>query len=396
MSFGIMTRGGGAGPSSATRKAHAPKRSEQFPARESGPTSYLTSLRQASLSSPTLHQFSQNTFDETRSPEMVSPTPDAGTPVSLQRARSKSSRPQSPSISGPSPLTPRRGSKDTTRESNNASKPKLTLPQTPTTRGQRGSLDMPRRDRFEVPESPSPPSRRMGTTRGSASTSHLPLSPSSPTQARSPTSRHDPTTPSPGDKIRRPSLDSPTPRRSSAEGRRSALSASRPTSPPSQIRPRVVTPNSPGRTTSPTPRHQGDYLYNGNFSLSAASLSSSVPAILSNTGCSNFHANLEHRDLLRQATSILCKELLKPPGHNTTGLGLIELEEIELRLRALARVERVWGKSGVANANGVSNTSGGVVTGFGGLSPGGVSSMGEDRERRLFSEALRDGYVLCQ
>ena len=92
----------------------------------------------------------------------------------------------------------------------------------------------------------------------------------------------------------------------------------------------------------------------------------------------------------------MCKELLKPPGHNTTGLGVIQLEEIELRLRALARLERIWGKSGTANANGVSNTSGSVVAGFGGLGTGGASSVGEDRERRLFSEALKDGYVLCQ
>ena len=75
---------------------------------------------------------------------------------------------------------------------------------------------------------------------------------------------------------------------------------------------------------------------------------------------------------------------------------MIELEEIELRLRALARLERIWGRSAGANANGVSNTSGNAITGFGGLGAGGVSSMGEDRERRLFSEALKDGYVLCQ
>ena len=75
---------------------------------------------------------------------------------------------------------------------------------------------------------------------------------------------------------------------------------------------------------------------------------------------------------------------------------MIELEEIELRLRALARLGRIWGKSGSANANGVSNTSGSPVTGFGGLGAGGASSVGEDRERRLFSEALKDGYVLCQ
>lgn len=75
---------------------------------------------------------------------------------------------------------------------------------------------------------------------------------------------------------------------------------------------------------------------------------------------------------------------------------MFELEEIELRLRALARVERIWGKSGSTIATGVSNTSGSVVAGFGVLGAGGASSMGEDRERRLFSEALKDGYVLCQ
>lgn len=75
---------------------------------------------------------------------------------------------------------------------------------------------------------------------------------------------------------------------------------------------------------------------------------------------------------------------------------MIELEEIELRLGALARLERIWGKNGGANAHGVSNTSGSAVAGFGGLGVGGVSSVGEDRERRLFSDALKDGYVLCQ
>ena len=396
VTFKLMTRDG-AGPSSATRKTHAHKRSEPLPAREPGSTSYLTpSLRLASLSSPALHLYSQTISDEAPDPEIVSPTSNVGILVSPQRTRSKLSKPQPPSISGPSALTPRRTSKETTGESKDASKPKLTSTQTPTTLRQRDSLDTPRqRDRFEVPESPSPPSRRLGTTRGSASTSHLPLSPS-PTRARSPTSRHGPTTPSIGDKARRPSLDSPTPRRVSADGRRSALSASRPNSPPPQIRTRVVTQSSPSRTTSPTPPARGDYTYNRSLNLSATSLSSSVPAIFSNTGNSNLNANPEHRDLLRQATSILCRELLKPPGHNATGLGVIELKEIELRLRALARLERIWRKSGTANANGVSTNSGGGITGFGGLGAGGVSSMGEDRERRLFSDALKDGYVLCQ
>lgn len=75
---------------------------------------------------------------------------------------------------------------------------------------------------------------------------------------------------------------------------------------------------------------------------------------------------------------------------------MVELEEIELKLRALARLERIWRKSGGTSAAGVSNTSGGVVTGFGVLGAGSASTAGEDKARRLFSDALKDGYVLCQ
>jgi len=87
---------------------------------------------------------------------------------------------------------------------------------------------------------------------------------------------------------------------------------------------------------------------------------------------------------------------LNPPENSTTGFGAIELEELELRLRALARLERIWGKSGGAKANVVPNTSGSGIAGFSGLRIGGVSTLGEDRERRSFSRALKDGYVLCQ
>ena len=397
VSFRFTTRDGAGPSSSATGKGHAHKHSEPPPALDLGSAGYLTpSLRMASLSSPALHLHSQAIADDAHTAEVVSSTSNVGVLVSPHRTRSKSSKPQPPSISGPCALTPRRSSKEATRESREGSRPKLSSPQTPTSIRQRDSMDSPgQRDRFEVPESPSPPSRRLGTNRGSASTSHLPLYPSSPTRARSPTSRHGPATPTLGEKARRPSIDSPPSRRPSVEGARSALSTSRPSPPSSQIRSRLATPNSPTRSTSPTPLARG-YTYSKKLNVSTPSLSSSVPANLSNTGGSNSNANPEHRDLLRQATSILCRELLKPPGHNTTGLGSTELDEIERRLRALARLERIWGKSGTTNANGASDTSASVVTGFGVLGAGGPSSMGEDRERRLFSEALKDGYVLCQ
>ena len=72
----------------------------------------------------------------------------------------------------------------------------------------------------------------------------------------------------------------------------------------------------------------------------------------------------------------------------STGLGIHESEEVEARLQPLARLERVWAKSG-ASANG-------SVTQLGATGSGIISTSGEERERRLFTEALRDGYVLCQ
>ena len=38
----------------------------------------------------------------------------------------------------------------------------------------------------------------------------------------------------------------------------------------------------------------------------------------------------------------------------------------------------------------------GLGGGSGSGNGGGVASGGEEKERRLFAEALRDGYVLCQ
>jgi hypothetical protein len=89
-----------------------------------------------------------------------------------------------------------------------------------------------------------------------------------------------------------------------------------------------------------------------------------------------------HREAVRTATSVLCKEMLRPSQR--ASLGVREAEEVECRMRALARLERVWGKSGPS--------TNGSMTQVG----SGVNMAGEERERRKFTEALRDGYVLCQ
>ena len=85
------------------------------------------------------------------------------------------------------------------------------------------------------------------------------------------------------------------------------------------------------------------------------------------------------QDLIRMATSMICTELSssKPPLHmNRTKQGIKDWDEMKLRMRALVEMERVW--------------AGGAHS-----SPG-TSAPGEEQERKIFVDTLRDGYVLCQ
>ena len=86
-----------------------------------------------------------------------------------------------------------------------------------------------------------------------------------------------------------------------------------------------------------------------------------------------------HREVVRTATSVLCKEMLKPS--QSASLEVHESEEVECRMRALTRLERVWGNGASTNGSTTQPASG-------------ANMVGE--ERRLFTEALRNGYVLCQ
>lgn len=86
-----------------------------------------------------------------------------------------------------------------------------------------------------------------------------------------------------------------------------------------------------------------------------------------------------HREVVRTATSVLCKEMLKPS--QSASLEVHESEEVECRMRALTRLERVWGKWRFYEREHDSACLG-------------ANMVGE--ERRLFTEALRNGYVLCQ
>ncbi|KAF7370599.1 Cell division control protein [Mycena sanguinolenta] len=358
------------------------------PVPDERPTGYLGTLRQGSLSSPALHLYSQaipSPKSRSAIPASSSSTSDAL--VSPTRTRRPSLQPLQRNLSDLPPTTPSKDRervsapsgykvqpaqlRDTSSDRANQST-QLTWPDdapetharaaTISTGHSHADVDCLSRSRVlhyhPLPADRAkfslghPSSRRVVTPlRGltSASTSHLPLSsPSSPVP------------PSPG--ARRPSIDSP--RRVSIDSPRTSLDADRRQS-PSPVRPRTRTPS-----------QQRPGYANRQYNVSNVSTTSLSPP-----------SNPEHRDLIRTATSMLCKEVVKPPAHMTrTEAGLKDWEEVEVRVRALARLERIWGKSGIGGSS--SNITLGA--------PAGVSVGGEERERRLFTEALRDGFVLCQ
>ncbi|KAI0322777.1 hypothetical protein OF83DRAFT_1048659 [Amylostereum chailletii] len=360
--------------------------------RAAGFTSFQApSLRQASMSSPSLHLSSQALPSPT-SQSAIPASSSSGVSALVSPTRSRFSSSQlnlaGKEISGPSPLTPTRrdsrgghvivGSPPPRRRPSAllpSSPSSVSLAHSPPSTPTRGS-----REPVSPPSTPTPTSRTQVTRRASASTSRLPLnespaprasSPSpirarSPTASRprvvSPTSTRGLTSSSTSHLPLNNSPPSPTPfRRGSTDSQRPPLSPthSRAAS-PSAARPRAQRAVSP---SIPQTRH---------LNTSPTSLSAS--------------SNPEHREAIRSAVSILCREMLKP-SQMSQSIGRRESEEVEMRLRSLARLERVWGKSG-ASAMGSSSQLG--------MNGGGISGAGEDRERRLFSEALRDGYVLCQ
>ncbi|KAG8889264.1 hypothetical protein FRB98_005077 [Tulasnella sp. 332] len=113
------------------------------------------------------------------------------------------------------------------------------------------------------------------------------------------------------------------------------------------------------------------------------------------------------RETMRLAATFVIREMAKPPpaamrssptspygglAGAPAGVKADPWEEVEIRLQPLARMERLWERSGVigtirAGSSATVNTTAGATT---------VSSGSEERERRAFCEAFRDGYVLAQ
>ncbi|KAG1860705.1 hypothetical protein DFJ58DRAFT_657665 [Suillus subalutaceus] len=394
--------------------------------RQAGFTSFVTpSLRQASVSSPVLHLSSQNLPSGPSQPAAMAPLTNTGpiTPV-RDRTRRASVQPiKSKEISGPQPLasrhdrrsgaaTPDRFGAASSRASKSRPTPVLSTP-----RG-RSSTDAPRRSRdsSSPPDTPTPPSLSgsrgqlgdLSRTPVAASATHLPLHSSppsspipsravSPARARTPlkqvvaptsyqgftsvSASHLPLNSSSSigtpqrpsfDTSRRPSAE--VPRKASGEtSRRSSIDVHRrPTASPV---PRACSPQSTVRPRATSPSQRTPACAQNRFNISTASL---IPP-----------STPEQREIIRTATSLLCRELRKAPAHLARGDAQKEWAEVEVRLQPLIRLERVWGKSGGASASSSQIAVGGVGSTV-------LSSAGEERERKLFCEALRDGVVLCQ
>ncbi|KAH6915968.1 STE/STE11/cdc15 protein kinase [Coprinopsis sp. MPI-PUGE-AT-0042] len=370
------------GRSSRDEQAGDDAASKQPKERVAGKTSYMTpSLRQASMSSPALHLSSQ-ALPSPRSQPAAIASSSSNADVSASPGRPKARRvslqpPPLKEAQAPSTPTRHRSTRSTPMAiPPSPSTPSLPLSASPESVAPSRSRQLP----AAPPRSPTRPSMSPTRTPSKISTSSAARA-ASPNLARSPSSArvrvaspsrlvsssasHLPLSSSPPTTPHRPSFDRPP-----LEGRRSSGDyARRPTfdassssrlSPipthgdPSQVRPRSRTPS------------QRVYSQNRQVNISTGSLLSA--------------SNPEHRELLRSATSMLCKEILKPPPHMAkTEAGLRDWEEVEVRTRALVRLERIWSRPAAATPS----------------SPIATAS-GEDRERKLFCEALRDGFVLCQ
>ncbi|KAG2011848.1 STE/STE11 protein kinase [Coprinopsis cinerea AmutBmut pab1-1] len=365
--------------------------------RVAGKTSFITpSMRQASMSSPALHLSSQalpSPKSQSAVPASSSSNADVLVSPTRPRTRRVSMQPAPPKeISAPSLPSPRTTAQGPTRHRSSKSVPVAIppSPSSPSLPSTSSESPVPTRVRH-VPASPShsptpystsrvtpirSPSKTSGSATPRASSPACACSPSNRIRVATPSrggasasTSHLPLSSSPSPTPRRPSVDSPrrqpieSPRRTSADyARRPSLDVTSRQSPspfhgepPSPIRPRSRTPS------------QRAYSQNRHFNISAGSLL--LPS------------NPEHRDLIRTATSMLCKEILKPPPHMAkTDAGVRDWKEVEARTAALVRLERIWSRPFSPTTSQSSPTTG----------------AGEERERKLFCDALRDGFVLCQ
>jgi hypothetical protein len=321
-------------------------------------------LRQATMSSPALHMASQAIPSPKSRPAIAASSSSSTDPlISPPRERRASLQPSSRGVNSPVPATPRRPSKEYPRPSSSRPSP-LILPSHPSSsRSPHGqsSPETPTKKAQELPsppDTPTPVARKasLNTTppqRMASISSNVRTQSNSPTpHPRSPSRTRVVTPTNPHGLTSASTTNLPS---TNHERRRGGDSPSPPRVSSPSIRPRAVSP-SHGRSRQ--------------FNASTTSLCA-VPTF-------------EQRELVRNAISILCKEMSKQPPHLSGATGAREWHEVEKRMDGLIRL---WGKGG-GLANGSSPQLPGVSNK--------LSPSAEERERKLFSSTLRDGYVLCQ
>lgn len=358
-------------------------------ARVAGWRSFMSpSLAEATVSSPTLHPLHQALSLQNPQPAAMFSSPSTPGFMSPWRNRTRrpATQPTTPNISAPLPLVPRRGLR------NDAVLPECSDTISPRARRRRlspisslstrPSLDTPDRNR-DLPTPPASPNHLPGSRGqppkhprqpGSASASQVTLSilSASPVRGRtvSPTQANF-TSDSSGlstSQIAFGGQRVDPPDRPSSETLISGLvdtTTSRTVSPVSIARSCMT---SPSNCTSAQPHTRP-----GNASTV------SIPS----------PSTPEQRELLRLATSFLCKELRKPPYYLSRPDRQRDWTEVEVRLQPLMRVERMWGKSSAISRT-TFNQSMAIS-----LGSTVINNAGEERERKLFHDALRDGVVLC-
>ncbi|KAF8577988.1 hypothetical protein K439DRAFT_1530932 [Ramaria rubella] len=255
------------------------------------------------------------------------PLPTPSTPPAVVPVAPRVASPHSPTPSAPATPSRRARSPTASTSASRARSTSVTATRTSSPLTPHGVSPV-------TPRATSPATRRppplLGTGVGSASTSHLPLS-------------------SPGGSGLPPASPRLVPRRSS-HGHSSSV----------PIVLRTKSP-SPSPDASRTPSHPLGHRVHSSSTSSLPGPSPSAP----------------QRELIRSAASVLVKEMVN--RRSSFRLSAEALDEVESRMRVLARMERIWGRSGV----GASSVGGGL---------GGS----EDREKNAFVDALQDGYVLCQ
>jgi tetratricopeptide (TPR) repeat protein len=119
---------------------------------------------------------------------------------------------------------------------------------------------------------------------------------------------------------------------------------------------------------------QWSYAQNRYFNNSSGSL----VTIISPSSSSR----IEQQKVLREAASLLCKEVKMPPAH----ISCADWEKVSTRMQNLARLEQFWNRAELPSTSTEPSSS----------DQASISLGGGERDNQVFAEALNDGYVLCQ